>query len=279
MIGSLQELVRLSSVSPKYPGVEYRDHVGREGEASGLMVDLYRRADATVETFAVEAGRDNAVARLGGAGPGNSLVFNGHVEVVPVGNVADWTLPPFAGEIVDSRMYGSGTTDQKSGLVAQAYAGSALNNAGLKLAGELQLQDSRNPSITNVSSTWGLGGVPGFAAYCAPKAGIIGLTRAVAADCGPFGIRVNAVSPGYVAKNMGSQTDQEPKEQVSTARAARDRQPSFKPLARQCDVGEIAATVVFLSSADASFITGAVLPVDGGQSARLNTGEQAGQAW
>lgn len=60
--------------------------------------------------------------------------------MVPVGNADDWTLPPFAAEIIDSRMYGRGTTDQKSGLVAQAYAAVALRNAGLNLAGELQLQ-------------------------------------------------------------------------------------------------------------------------------------------
>ena len=54
MIESLQALVRVPSVSPKYPGVEYRDHVGYEGEASGLLSDIYKGAGATVETFAVE---------------------------------------------------------------------------------------------------------------------------------------------------------------------------------------------------------------------------------
>ncbi len=68
MIESLQALVRVPSVSPKYPGVEYRDHVGYEGEASGLLSDIYKGAGATVETFAVEGGRDNAIGRLGAKG-------------------------------------------------------------------------------------------------------------------------------------------------------------------------------------------------------------------
>ncbi|GAA3990719.1 M20/M25/M40 family metallo-hydrolase [Allokutzneria multivorans] len=140
MTTSLQQLVRVPSVNPKYPGVEYREHVGKEGEGSAVLAELYERAGAEVELFAVEAGRENAVARLGG-GEGRSLIFNGHVDVVPGGDPAEWQVaPPFAGEVVGSRMYGRGTTDQKSGLIGQAYAAIALRRAGIQLAGELQLQ-------------------------------------------------------------------------------------------------------------------------------------------
>lgn len=141
MTASLQELVRIPSVSPKYPGVEYKEHVGREGEATALLTDLYRRAGASVDVFAVEEGRENAVGRIAGKGEGNSLIFNGHVDVVPGGDPAGWTKAlPFSGEVIGSRMYGRGTTDQKSGLVAQAYAAIALREAGIELGGELQLQ-------------------------------------------------------------------------------------------------------------------------------------------
>ncbi|WP_188941238.1 SDR family NAD(P)-dependent oxidoreductase [Nakamurella endophytica] len=136
------------------------------------------------------------------------------------------------------------------------------------------LRASGHGAVVSLSSTWGLGGVPGYAAYCASKAGIIGLTRAMAADGGPFNIRVNAVSPGYVANDMGGSLDGLDAEAAARAWAGRDLQASFQPLGRQCDVAEIAAAVSFLVSDQASFVTGTVLPVDGGQSNRLNTGEQ-----
>ncbi|MCE0768083.1 ArgE/DapE family deacylase [Pseudonocardia kujensis] len=140
MTASLRDLVRIPSVSPKYPGIDYRDHVGRESDATALVADLYRRAGATVDTFSVEDGRANAVGRLG-RGRGRSLIFNGHVDVVPPGDATEWTVAaPFSGDVVDRRMYGRGTTDQKSGLVAQAWAAIALREAGVELDGELQLQ-------------------------------------------------------------------------------------------------------------------------------------------
>lgn len=140
MVQSLQALVQIPSVSPKYGGVNYDEHVGQEGRATQSFVDLYREAGATVETFAVEKGRDNAVGQVG-SGTGRTLVFNGHVDVVPEGDPTHWkTASPFAGDIIDGRMFGRGTADQKSGLIAQAFAAIALRRAGIRLAGTLQLQ-------------------------------------------------------------------------------------------------------------------------------------------
>jgi NAD(P)-dependent dehydrogenase (short-subunit alcohol dehydrogenase family) len=130
-------------------------------------------------------------------------------------------------------------------------------------------------AIVNLSSTWGLGGVPGFSAYTASKSGIIGLTRSMAAEGGPQGIRVNAVSPGYVANDMGDALVGLSDEVAVAAWAERDRQAAHQPIARQSQTAEIAAAVAFLGSPEASFITGTVVPVDGGQSSRLNTGERA----
>ncbi|MBL1101728.1 hypothetical protein [Streptomyces coffeae] len=109
MTASLQELVRIPSVNPKYPGVEYKDHVGRESEATAMLADLYSRAGASVDVFAVEEGRCNAVGRISGRGTGKSLVFNGHVDVVPAGDPSEWTKAAlFSGEVIGSRMYGRG---------------------------------------------------------------------------------------------------------------------------------------------------------------------------
>ena len=139
------------------------------------------------------------------------------------------------------------------------------------------LRESAYPSITNLTSTWGFGGVPSFPAYCSSKAGVIGLTRSLAADGGPFGIRVNAVSPGYIANDMGSRLHDLTPDQFELAWKARDRQASFRPLSRQASTAEVTSVVAFLCSRDASFVTGAILPVDRGQVSRLNTGEPTEQ--
>ena len=107
--------------------------------------------------------------------------------------------------------------------------------------------------VVNISSTTGaVAGVAGDAPYAAAKAGIVGLTRAVALEAAPFGVTVNAVAPGWIAS--GSQTDRE---------AAAGRRT---PVGRSGTPQEVAALVGFLASADASYITGQLLVVDGGNS-------------
>mmetsp|Transcript_29125 Transcript_29125/g.93941 ORF Transcript_29125/g.93941 Transcript_29125/m.93941 type:complete len:124 (+) Transcript_29125:728-1099(+) len=116
-------------------------------------------------------------------------------------------------------------------------------------------------AIVNVASTAGLVGVPGIADYCASKHGIIGLTKAAAFEYAADGVRVNCVAPG------GTDTDM-----VKTLKVADDVAPIVERatpamIQRLATVDEIAAAIVWLLSDDASFITGAVLPVDGGCSA------------
>ena len=111
-------------------------------------------------------------------------------------------------------------------------------------------------SIINISSVLGLttAGLP-QAAYAASKAGLIGLTRDLAQQwTGRKGIRVNAVAPGFFASEM---TDQYPEGYL-------DRQNERIVMHRAGDERELAATVVFLASDAAGYITGQTLPVDGG---------------
>jgi acetylornithine deacetylase len=80
------------------------------------------------------------VARLPGAGQGRSLILNGHYDVVPLGLRESWTHEPFAGEIVDGRIYGRGTNDMKGGIAAMLKALRFIQAAGLALEGDVWVQ-------------------------------------------------------------------------------------------------------------------------------------------
>ena len=112
----------------------------------------------------------------------------------------------------------------------------------------------RAGAIVNVTSVVGLRGNPGQANYAASKAGVIGLTKALARELGVRGIRVNAVAPGYISTAL---TDILPDEVTKTILGN-------TPLGRLGNPDEVAAAVRFLCSDDAAFITGEVLLVDGG---------------
>ncbi|MCU4802462.1 ArgE/DapE family deacylase [Halobacteria archaeon HArc-gm2] len=85
-------------------------------------------------------GRPNLSARVDGAGEGRSLLFNGHVDVVPEGDADQWSFDPFGGAIVDGEIRGRGASDMKGGLAAMIYAVEALERAGVSLRGDLILQ-------------------------------------------------------------------------------------------------------------------------------------------
>jgi NAD(P)-dependent dehydrogenase (short-subunit alcohol dehydrogenase family) len=110
-------------------------------------------------------------------------------------------------------------------------------------------------AIVNMSSTAGLAGAPGMAAYSAAKHAIIGLTETAALDYGKQGIRVNAIAPGPILTHNLARADD----------ATRERIGSHLPLHRLGLPGEVAAAAVWLCSGQASFITGATIPIDGGK--------------
>ncbi|MBL6629302.1 MAG: 3-oxoacyl-ACP reductase FabG [Actinomycetota bacterium] len=105
-----------------------------------------------------------------------------------------------------------------------------------------------------VSSVVGLLGAAGQANYAASKAGLVGFARSVARELGSRAITVNVVAPGPVATDMTAALGQERLDAITEA----------VPLGRMADPDEVAAVVQFLASDDAAYITGAVIPVDGG---------------
>jgi acetylornithine deacetylase/succinyl-diaminopimelate desuccinylase family protein len=141
LVDTISRAVRIPSVNPKYPGQVYDDVVGGEGEVAKLMAEVYASAGAEIDLFAVEPGRENAVGTIRGAGSGRSLIYNGHVDVVPPGDATNWRSgDPFSGRIERDRIWGRGSTDMKSGILAQAFAARALHDCGVRLAGDLILQ-------------------------------------------------------------------------------------------------------------------------------------------
>jgi NAD(P)-dependent dehydrogenase (short-subunit alcohol dehydrogenase family) len=129
-------------------------------------------------------------------------------------------------------------------------------------------------AIVNIASTFGMIGAPHTPAYAAAKGGVIALTRQLAVDLGPRGIRVNAISPGYVDNDMDQRRTRMTPEAAAENLAAREAAAALQPVGRQADVREIAAAVAFVASDEASFMTGAVVPVDGGCTAFFNLGRR-----
>jgi meso-butanediol dehydrogenase/(S,S)-butanediol dehydrogenase/diacetyl reductase len=120
-------------------------------------------------------------------------------------------------------------------------------------------QANRPGAVVNLTSMAGIVGVPNRLAYVASKFGVAGITRAIALELAPFGIRVNAIAPGMIRTPMTSVMFEDA-ENEKRIRAAH-------PIGREGRPEEIASAIAFLMSDDASFMTGVIVPVDGGATA------------
>ena len=143
---------------------------------------------------------------------------------------------------------------------AEFDRGIAINVRGTFLGMKYQIAamlQSGGGTIVNMASLAGVTGVANLAAYVAGKAGIIGLTKVAALDYADQGVRVNVVAPGAILTHHLEAAGPEAQRQAALA----------APMRRTGTAAEVASVVLWLSSPGSSYLTGAVIPIDGGQSA------------
>jgi acetylornithine deacetylase len=135
-VALVQQLVQVPTENPKLAQIE----AGAEADCQDLIEPRMRALGCTTERWDVYPGRPDVVGILKGTGGGRSLIINGHIDVVPAGDYANWTRPPFAAEVADGKIWGRGAVDMKGGIGAMLNAVRAIQDAGITLKGDLILE-------------------------------------------------------------------------------------------------------------------------------------------
>lgn len=141
----LTDLVQIPSVTGEEGPVqkfvaEYLEKMGISPDVFVPSVQELEKHPAYVKSAPDFAGRPNVVGTLKGAGDGRSLLFNGHIDVIPEGAAENWEHGPWSADLCDGKIYGRGTADMKSGVAAMTMAVRAVQACGLKLKGDVTLE-------------------------------------------------------------------------------------------------------------------------------------------
>src|ERR1700712_1907985 len=171
-----QALVRLPTVSTGADEVE--------APAAELIAGIMRSFGWQVFLDEVASGRPNVVGVITGNGPGRTLMFEGHTDVVTPGDEDSWSFPPFSGDIVDGRLRGRGSADMKGGVAAMIHAARAVQLGGF---------DGRIIVAALADEEGMMLGVKHFAAGDLARSGIDGVIV-----CEPEGGEVCAVAKGAI---------------------------------------------------------------------------------
>ncbi len=143
LLAYLCDLVAVRSLDGEETAAQ--EHVAVQMKKIGMDVDIWSLDFDTLSqhpAYSIEVEREHGLGVIGsiGAGQGPALVFNGHVDVVPAGDLATWHYPPWQGTIDNGRVYGRGALDMKGGLCCALFAAKAIKDAGINLKGRLMIQ-------------------------------------------------------------------------------------------------------------------------------------------
>jgi acetylornithine deacetylase len=144
LLQTLCELVVIPSLSGQETAAQ--EYVAARMEGCGLAVDVWDLDFQQLSqhpAYCAEVEREHGLGVVGLMGEqagGHDLILNGHVDVVPAGDEANWRYPPWQGTIAAGRIYGRGTADMKGGLCCALYAAKALGDAGVRLKGRLLVE-------------------------------------------------------------------------------------------------------------------------------------------
>jgi len=143
LLDVLARLVALRSLSGQETPAQ--EAVAAEMERLGLSVDVWELDFERLRqhpAFSVEVERERGLGVVGTVGEdagGRDLILNGHIDVVPAGDPANWRYPPWEATVADGRVYGRGTVDMKGGLCCALFAARAILDAGVRLKGRLMV--------------------------------------------------------------------------------------------------------------------------------------------
>ncbi|MCY3784461.1 MAG: ArgE/DapE family deacylase [Chloroflexi bacterium] len=162
------DTVRIPSVNPTYPGIDQEAARGGETRVNEFCQPLMEAAGLETDLWEAEEGRANLAGTLRGAGGGRSLLFNGHVDVVPPGPDANWSKTgPWSGEVIDGKIWGRGSCDMKGGNAATLTALRAVLNAGLRPKGDVILEFVVGEEMMNTEAGTGAAIERGYTADAA----------------------------------------------------------------------------------------------------------------
>lgn len=129
IIDFLVSLIQIPSINPP----------GNEEEVAAIIEEKLTKSGIDVKRVVAEQGRPNIIGRVRGTEGTHLLLFNGHMDVVPIGDMGKWWVDPFGARIIDGKVYGRGACDMKGGLAAMMMAGVILRRLDIPLGGDLIL--------------------------------------------------------------------------------------------------------------------------------------------